>query len=72
MNISCLATRIRENLSWVGVLLRVISSFQTTQGANLQKFEISRSNFTEMKSEMIFYRRVISHGFWCNYPIIKS
>ena len=33
---------------------------------------MSRSNFVEMKNRVIFCRKVISQGFWCNYPYLKS
>ena len=38
----------KPGLSWGS--LREILSFRATQGTNLQKIEMSRSNFTEMKS----------------------
>ena len=36
------------------------------------KHEMSRSNFAEMKSLVIFCIKVISQDFWCNYPLIKG
>ena len=56
---------------WVRILLRTILSFQAIHGTNLQKIEMSRSNFVKIKSGMIFCKKVISQNFWCNYSIIS-
>ena len=66
-----LAIRIRKNLGWVRVSSRVIPFFQAMQSTNLQKIEMSRSNFAEIKSDVIFCRKLISQDFWCNYPCIE-
>ena len=55
----------------LGVLLSVILTLQITQSTNLQKIEMSRSNFAEMKNGVIFCRKVINQGFWCNDPLNK-
>ena len=41
-----------------------------SQGPILQKIEMSRSNFAEMKNEVIFCKKMISQDFWCNYLFI--
>ena len=33
---------------------------------------MSMSNFTEMKSEVIFCRKMINQDFWCNYQKIGA
>ena len=33
---------------------------------------MSRSNFTEMKSGIIFCKKIIGQDFWCNYLYFKN
>ena len=41
-----------------------------SQDLILQKIEISRFNFTEMKNKVIFCRKMINQNFQCNYLLL--